>query len=136
VAKRIPGRLSPHFELWEFACHCGKCKSRKPDPLLIAGLELWRGMVSAHLGRDTPLTIKSGYRCPAHNASLPGAAPDSQHLKARAADVACPDGMQLQVFADLASHVDQFVRGGIGVYYSDNFVHVDVRQGKARWRVD
>lgn len=122
--------LSKHFNERELACKC--CGKSKVDPRLVGGLELLRGMVSSHLGRDTPLVINSGYRCPKHNKAVGGAA-DSQHLKGTAADVRVPAGMTAANFAELASHVDVFRSGGIGTYVDQGFVHVDVRKGKARW---
>ena len=41
-----------------------------------------------------PLTINSGYRCPALNAALKGAT-NSQHMKGEAADIAAPDPLLL-----------------------------------------
>jgi hypothetical protein len=40
--------------------------------------------------------------------------------------------MSLQQMYDLASDVPQFAQGGIGVY-DTNFLHVDVRDHRARW---
>ena len=36
----------------------------------------------------------------------------------------------------LAAYVETLLpnRGGIGRYYNDNFVHVDVRTAKSRWK--
>jgi len=39
------------------------------------------------------MTINSGFRCPAHNAKLPGAAKNSYHMLGLAVDIACPDPM-------------------------------------------
>lgn len=58
-------------------------------------------------------------------------APHSEHLEGLAADVSVP-GLSLQRMYELALEVPQFAEGGIGVY-DGNLVHVDVRDGRARW---
>ncbi len=45
-----------------------------------------------------PLTINSGYRCPALNAKVGGVS-TSQHLKGEAADIAAPDPYKLAALA-------------------------------------
>lgn len=69
--RRIDNRLSPPglLQALEFT---------------MAGLE----RVRAALG--SPMEILSGYRCPELNAAVRGA-PDSQHMRAEAADFVCPD---------------------------------------------
>ena len=74
-----------YFRAPEWRCKCGKpgCPAgAKPlaDPVL-RFLDLCR----AALGQ--PIEITSGWRCPAHNASTPGAAEKSLHLRGRAADI-------------------------------------------------
>lgn len=72
-----------------------------------------------------PITINSGYRTAAHNASVGGKS-DSQHLLGKAADIVIP-GMT-------AHEVQAFLKnwnGGLGSY--SNFTHVDIRPTRARW---
>jgi zinc D-Ala-D-Ala carboxypeptidase len=116
------GELSPHFSKRELACHC--CGRLKIDPRLIEGLEGLRQLAAV------PVVIHAGYRCPAHNQEV-GGVPDSEHTRGLAADIHIP-GMSLQQMYDLASDVPQFAQGGIGVY-DTNFLHVDVRDHRARW---
>lgn len=122
------GDLSRNFSRHEFACKgehcCGHSAPVHPD--LVAGLQELRDKVGG------PLTLSSGFRCNVHNAATPGAAPDSLHTLAMAADVLAPEGWTGQQLAAVAETVDVFRRGGIGIYA--NRVHVDVRAtGPARW---
>jgi len=60
-----------------------------------------------------------------------GGVQHSEHLLGMAADVAIP-GASLQRMYELALEGPQFAEGGIGVY-DTNFLHVDVRERRARW---
>jgi len=108
------GDLSAHFSRAEFDCHDGQVAY--PDPELVARLEYLR-----HLLGDRPLRIVSGYRDPAYNRAIGGAA-DSQHIRNRAADI--PSGL---------CTVAQALKVGFrGVGHCGGFVvHVDVRPGPA-----
>ncbi|WP_052389256.1 YcbK family protein [Belnapia moabensis] len=64
--------------------------------------------------------VVSGFRTPETNALVCGAG-NSQHLSARALDVCLP-AAQLTGFADVALGMR---RGGVGVYASKSFVHLD-----------
>lgn len=121
--KKFPAvKLSEHFSGNEFACRC--CGEVKVDPALIVGLEQLREKLGV------PISINSGYRCPAHNMAVGGTA-DSQHMKGTAADITA-SGISPAEVARAAESVGVFQRGGIGIY--SNFTHVDVRKtGVARW---
>ena len=129
-----PIKLSPHFTSAEFACsHCG---TYQVDMRFIGALEALRAAISRELGKDTPLTISSGYRCPAHNAEA-GGVTKSQHQFGRAADVLLPKGLSMAKAYELAESVPEFKNGGIGLYPGELFIHVDSRGSRARWaRVD
>lgn len=114
------GDLSPHFNRAEFACGDG-CGVNVVSPRLIERLERLR------LFLMRSVTVRSGARCPAHNAKEGGKA-DSAHL-------ATPDGQESCEAADIAAEtsrdrweivqgaiVSGFTRIGIG----SNFVHLDV----------
>ena len=116
------GDLSPHFSKAELACRC--CGRLKVDPRLIEGLEALRILAAE------PIVIHAGCRCPAHNRAV-GGVPNSEHTRGLAADIHIP-GLNLQQMYDLASEVPQFAQGEIGAYDS-NFLHVDVRDHRARW---
>src|SRR5690348_17100889 len=92
---------------------------------LVDALEQLRALV------DKPITITSGYRSPQHNAAV-GGVEHSQHELGMAADIkiAGLDTFQLYVLAD---QIPLFSQGGIGIYPGQDFIHVDVRSGRARW---
>ena len=119
-------KLSPHFRRGEFACHCG-CGLAEPNPKLISLLELIRSKAG-----DKAVSIVSGHRCVKHNKAV-GGAHNSQHLTGNAADIRVK-GLSVQRLHSLitAIHNDGLAHvGGLG-FYSD-FIHVDVRDGIARW---
>ncbi len=113
--------MTKHFRHSEFECKC----CRKPavhNAHLKAVLEL----VRHHFGN--PVFITSAYRCERHNEAV-GGSDTSQHLLSTAADISVQDVTPLEVVKFLESvFPDDY---GIGLY--DDFVHVDVRQIKARW---
>ncbi len=117
---------SGHFTLSEFKCHNGT--SVPPDywpnlqSLMENKLEPLR-----HACGDKPMTIVSGYRTPAYNKKVGGAA-NSQHLTATGADVRVQGLPPAQVHA-IANKL--FSTGGVGQY--PNFTHVDNRPSRARW---
>ena len=114
--------MSEHFKQSEFTCHCG-CGGCTVSPNLIILLEKIRAL----LGR--PVTILSGYRCEAHNKAC-GGKPRSQHLLGNAADIKVAGMGAHAVHQFLTDHLDKEI-GGMGKY--DEFTHVDVREGYARW---
>ena len=117
--------LSAHFRMGEFLPRDSSYRYARVSARLVAFLEELR----ADLG-GVPLLVNSGYRPPAYNREVGGAG-SSLHLDGLAADVAC-----LQVpFARLAEAADRLVgeRGGVGLYRSQDFVHVDLRGERVRW---
>jgi len=79
-------------------------------------------------GIRRPLVITSGYRSPQTNAATEGAARNSMHLYAKAADLYV-DGLSTRDLFDACW--SRAVSGGIG-YYSD---HVHLDSGTRRWWV-
>jgi len=70
------------------------------------------------------ILVTSGYRTPEYNSTLEGAAKQSMHVRAMAADISIP-GVGVEQIAKLAK--------AVGVYPSRNFIHVDI--GRVRsWR--
>jgi len=116
------GDLSAHFSRSELECRC--CRRLQIDSRLLHGLEQLRTLAG------TPVVVHAGYRCPQHNQAV-GGVPHSEHTLGLAADVAMP-GLSLQRMYELALAVPQFAQGGIGVY-DGGFLHVDVRERRARW---
>ena len=117
------GDISPHFSKEDFTCKCG-CGQNWIKASLIVALEKLR-----MLGPE-PIFVLSGYRCAKDN-SAAGGVGHSQHMEGTAADLRIT-GLTLQQMYDRAKQVPEFLRGGIGVY-EDSFIHVDVRDGAARW---
>jgi len=116
------GDVSKHFSRHEFACGCG-CGFSAVDAVLLSVLEVIR----VHF--DAPITITSACRCPAYNAKV-GGVKESQHVKGLAADIVVQGVAPGDVYNAVHSMFPD--RLGLGVY--DDFVHVDVRAVKARWR--
>jgi uncharacterized protein YcbK (DUF882 family) len=118
--------LSPHFKESEFTCHCG-CGDSSVSPKLIALLELIRDKSG-----EKAVTIVSGKRCKKHNEAV-GGAKNSQHVLGDAADIRI-SGIEPRDVGELVRgiHARNLAHiGGIGQYKT--FVHVDVRDGLARW---
>lgn len=80
------------------------------------------------LGIRQPLVITSGYRSPETNAATEGAARNSMHLYAKAADMYVP-GLSMRDLFDTCW--SRSVSGGMGYY--DSHVHLDT--GTRRWWV-
>ena len=116
------GDLTAHFSRSELQCRC--CGRLQIDSRLLDGLENLRALAGV------PVVIHAGYRCPRHNQEV-GGVPHSEHTAGLAADIALR-GLSLQRMYELALKVPQFAQGGIGVY-DGGFLHVDVREHRARW---
>ena len=115
-------QLSSHFRRSEFQCPC--CGEIKVSRRLVDALEKLR-----HKCGNVSIRVNSGYRCPVWNERVGGVVA-SQHLLGFAADIVV-QGLEPIEVAEKADEVCAFHHGGIGVY--NNFVHVDVRDGVARW---
>jgi uncharacterized protein YcbK (DUF882 family) len=123
-------KLTKDFSLQEFASKDG---SGFPNSVLINISELARNLQVLRDHIEKPIRINSGYRSPKHNASLPGAVKNSQHVKGKASDLTV-EGMTPKELANaiyLLISQKKMKEGGVGVYA--NFVHYDIRNKKARW---
>ena len=114
--------LSPHFKVWEFACHDGS-DTVFVSPALVEVLE----KIRLHFVK--PVIVSSGYRTESHNEKSGGAA-YSRHKYGMAADIRI-SGVKP---ADIAAYAGTLLgaSGGIGIY--NQFCHVDVRGEKSRWQ--
>lgn len=112
-------KLSKNFSDYEFECPC--CGLYIPNISLVNKLQELRNIVMK------PIIVNSGTRCPKHNMDV-GGVQSSQHLKGKAADITVRNYPidQLYKYA-----LEIFKDGGIGRYRT--FIHVDVRDYKARW---
>lgn len=114
------GRLSPHFTVFEFYS--------RGNGNLILDRKLIEKLEKLRSNLNVPIKIVSGYRDPRYNRKV-GGAPKSQHLRGTAADIVVA-GYSVK---EVGRRADQVGFNGIGLYRSQNFVHVDVRGWKARW---
>ena len=128
--KGMNNKLSKNFSITEFASKDGE--QTPPDVLenlrkVAQNLELIR----AHFG-NKPIKINSGYRSPAHNASVGGKS-KSLHLTGKAVDFVITGYNPKQIAAELEKLIaaKKISQGGIGIY--PNFTHYDIRGKKARW---
>ena len=121
-AKDGDRKLSENFRVREFACSDGS-DTVFVSPALVEVLQ----KIRSHFGK--PVTIHSGYRTPAYNKKVDGAA-YSQHLYGTAADISISGVSPKEV----AAYAETLLpgTGGIGIYAT--FTHVDVRTAKSRWR--
>ena len=117
-------QVSEHFNELELMCQCGRhnCLDHIIDVKLIDLLERIRSAV----GR--PVHVTSCYRCPEHNYEV-GGVPNSYQTQGLACDIWVQD-MSVDELAQVA---EECGADGIGKYYYQDFVHVDVRGYAARW---
>ncbi len=91
---------------------------------LICAVQAWM----MYYGNNDPISVLSGFRTLKTNAGLEGAAKNSMHLYGKAVDFRV-NGLKIN---ELASIADQFNAGGIGLYPSSNFLHLDTG-GVRKW---
>ena len=120
------------------------------DPRLLDKLELVMTELRRNMGSDAPsphLLVNSGFRPPAYNRTVNGAAKDSRHQYGDAADVRIDLNGDGRFSAAEARKVTQAVDrverehpdlvGGLGLYtsrrYRSPYVHIDARGKRARW---
>lgn len=122
-------QLTTNFHIREFACRDGSpvpeqfiCNVQK----LAAQLQILRD----HLGES--ININSAYRTEAYNKKV-GGKPASQHLTASAADITVKSKTpkQLKAVVEKLIKEKKLSIGGIGLY--PGFLHIDIREGSARW---
>ena len=119
-----------YFSEDEFKCnHCGELPPQGIDTRLIDILDDVREIIGQ------PLLVTSGYRCEYWNEVNSGVR-NSQHVEGTAADITY-DGIDVERLAQVVENVmaAHGVCGGIGRYYDDLFVHVDVLESPPdrRW---
>lgn len=121
-------RLAKNFRVREFAC-CDGSDTVFVDSSLTALLQAMRD----HFGQ--PVHITSGYRTPAHNRAVGGAA-NSQHLYGKAADIQIENVSVAEAAAFAETLLPE--TGGIGRYppkagRAAGWLHLDTRAEKSRW---
>lgn len=129
-----------HFTLDEFVASDTaarlKIDNTMPDELVpnawatLAMLEGVRAHLSAKAGRDVPVYVVSGYRCPDLNKAV-GGVPSSDHVKGMAADIRAPSfGSAYDVACELATCVSSLGIGQLINEFADSphaWVHVSTR---------
>jgi hypothetical protein len=113
--------------------------------LVIQEIARWHGDKAV---ADIEIDVHSGFRAPEHNRRIQRAARDSQHQYGDAADIAIDangDGKITAIDSRMVGLAVEIVElkhpdlvGGLGIYTtghsSTNYVHIDVRGRRARWR--
>lgn len=115
--------LSENFSRSEFACHCG-CGFDTVDAELLRVLQY---DIRNYYGQ--PVTVISGCRCFAYNLGTPGAARNSLHIEAKAADIKVAGVSPIALYHYLNKKYPN--KYGLGLYH--NRIHIDVRPTPARW---
>ena len=92
---------------------------------LLATVQTYASLV---LGQPAEMVLNSGYRTPGRNATIEGAAANSQHIHGRAADITLP-GIPHRDVRDVA---EASRAPGLGQY--PDFTHLDVGPPGRRWR--
>ena len=124
-------QLSPHFNVQEFRCKCGK------EHEILLGTELVDKLEKLYSALNcSKIIVTSGYRCTAHDKNVGGNG-TSQHTKGNAADICCygQDG-QLISSKTVCCKAQDIGFGGIANITTEyKYIHVDVRTG-SKWYGD
>ena len=108
-----------YFKIEEFTCDGAICYD-KMSPKLLKMLD------QAREKANTPFKITSSWRSQEKNNSLKNSSKNSSHLKGKAVDIACSNGLErLKIFSALIT--TGFTRIGI----SDTFIHADIDDTKS-----
>ena len=120
------GDMSNNFNRSEFACKGEGCcnHTARIQQRLVNALQKLRENI------NKPIIVVSGYRCSKHNIEV-GGAKESMHVKGLAADIKV-DGMSVEELYEAVLAIPDFSNGGVGIYKT--WIHVDVREKKARWK--
>lgn len=146
--------LSTHLKVSDFLTH--DAQTRWPryvavDARVIDKVELVLQELARRRGDDQivfEVRVHSGYRTPAHNAGVEGAARDSRHMFGDAADIAIDadgdgrftifDAYRVERAVDWVETLHPELAGGLGVYsgprWPTPYVHIDARGERKRWR--
>ena len=117
-------KLSEHFQVKEFKCNDGSDKILI-DIDLVNKLEIIRQYF------NRPTTIMSGYRTESYNKKV-SSSKDSYHCKGMATDIKV-DGVSPIAVALFCEFYLMANTGGIGLYKSQGFTHIDIREKMSRW---
>lgn len=131
--RRGKGYLTPHFFMKEF-----DCKDGTPVPAYMKGaLRSWCHVIGEPMrSKFGPLTVHSGYRTWSYNRKVGGVS-DSYHIYTvrrayPAVDFSCTRGTPDEWGRFARRQLG--ARGGVGIYPSQHFTHVDARPMATNWR--
>ena len=116
--KGITKSLSENFSVHEFDCSCTseRCHYTLIHDTVIRRLQQLRNALGVSLH------LTSAFRCMMHNMAV-GGSKTSKHTLGFAVDIACPKGIDFDVFAKACK-----TAFGFTIEYKDkNFVHCDIR---------
>ena len=118
-------QLSPHFNVQEFRCKCGREHETLISDELIEKLEkLFAGL------NCSKIIVTSGYRCTAHDKNVGGSG-TGQHTLGNATDICCygQDGQPISSKLVCCKAQDIGFRGIANITAAYIYTHVDVREG-------
>lgn len=103
-----------YFKEEEFTCH--HCGESNMDADFVAKLDEIREAM------EVPITVTSGYRCPAHNAAVSTTGNNGPHTTGKAADIiVAPEHIR----GLLTVAVMMFPGVGVNLKGTGRFIHVD-----------
>ena len=127
TASGSPDRTGVQALRWVFRGWRDSNAAVAVDIRLFDLLATLQSSLSAIHDRAIPVTLNSGYRTRERNATIEGAAPNSQHVHGRAADITL-NGIRPGTVAESA---DLIGAPGLGRYRT--FTHLDVGPEGRRW---
>lgn len=118
-------QLSPHFNVQEFRCRCGKQHDILIDDVLITKLEELFGVLGC-----SSIRVTSGHRCSEYDKSI-GNSGKGQHILGKAADVCCYDVDKSPISSKtVCCKAQDLGFGGIAnITTAYIYTHLDVRAG-------
>lgn len=124
-------QLTPHFNVSEFHCKCGKQHPTQLDTDLVEMLEKLYSTLNC-----SKIIINSGYRCESHDKKVGGNG-FGQHTKGKAADIKCYDTNGVIISSKIVTCAAQDLGfGGISnIDETYTSCHVDIRPD-AKWYGD
>lgn len=121
-------QLTPHFNVQEFKCKCGKTHDTLVSEELTEKLEKLRDSLNC-----SKIIITSGYRCPEHDKNVGGTG-SGQHTKGTAADFVCydKDGKAISSKLVCCKAQDLGFTGIANITANYDCTHADVRSS-GKW---
>jgi len=118
-------KISQHFTIEEFECHCG-CDQLIVKRQLVEMAEEFRAYLCEKYKQEVAINVHCVNRCKEHNDSLPNSVPTSTHITGRAMDLHAPalPMAELHKSAEECFDEEGILWGGLG-YYNWG-IHIDV----------